>query len=244
MRHERVGLMDWEGAELSITEQADLLSLNRSNLYYQAKEAGEFELKVKRRIDEIYTESAFYGSPKITAQMRQEGFGVNHKRIERYMRQMGLAGIRPGPNLSKRRHSDEIWPYLLRGLAITSPRQVYGIDITYIRLLYGWMYLVAVLDWYSRYVVSWELSETLEIGFVLEAVERAMLLATPEIMNSHFTSPQYIQLLLRNGVRISMDGRGRALDNVFTERLWRSVKTVQEHSRSQNTHYRRKGDRS
>jgi putative transposase len=220
--------MDWEGEELSITVQAELLSLNRSSLYYEARGPNEFELIVKRRIDEIYTESPFYGSPKITKQMRQEGYLVNHKRIENYMQQMGLAGIRPGPNLSKRRLSDGIWPYLLRGLAITQPRQVYGIDITYIRMLYGWMYLVAVLDWYSRYVVSWELSETLELSFVLKAVERALLTGTPEIMNSdqgsHFTSAQYISLLLAAGVKISMDGRGRALDNVFTERLWRSVK--------------------
>ncbi len=223
-------MMDWDGTELPITVQAALLSLNRSTLYYDSKEPGAFELHVKRKIDEVYTQYPFYGSPKITQTLRQPPYDlvVNHKRIERYMREMGIAGIRPGPNLSKRRLSDAIWPYLLRGLEITAPRQVYGIDITYIPQLYGWMYLVAVLDWFSRYVVAWELSETLEMPFVLEAVQRALTVAMPTIMNSdqgsHFTSTQYTDMLLKAGVQISMDGRGRAMDNIFTERLWRSVK--------------------
>jgi len=144
------------------------------------------------------------------------------------MREMGIAGVCPGPNLSKRDSEHKVYPYLLRGVVVEAPNQVWGIDITYIRLSGGWMYLVAVLDWFSRYVVSWELDQTLEIGFVLTAVERALSLATPVIWNSdqgsHFTSPRYTSILLERDVKISMDGKNRAIDNIFTERLWRSVK--------------------
>ncbi len=144
------------------------------------------------------------------------------------MGEMGIAGIHPGRNLSKAIQGSHRFPYLLRDVSITHPNHVWGIDITYIRLRHGWMYLVAVLDWFSRYVVSWELDQTLEMPFVLEAVERALGAATPEIFNSdqgsHFTSPKYLALVQRTGAKISMDGRGRAMDNIFTERLWRSVK--------------------
>jgi len=144
------------------------------------------------------------------------------------MQEMGIAGICPGPNLSKRRLEHRIFPYLLRGITISHPNHVWGIDITYIRLQRGWMYLVAVLDWYSRFVVSWAMDQVLEIDFVLDAVQRAFTVATPEIFNSdqgsHFTSSQYIELLRAAGVSISMDGKGRATDNIFTERLWRSLK--------------------
>ncbi|MBA4419516.1 MAG: hypothetical protein C0392_16680 [Syntrophus sp. (in: bacteria)] len=153
---------------------------------------------------------------------------VNRKRIQGYMQEMGIAGICPGPNLSKSKTEHLRFPYLLRGLKFTFPNQVWGIDITYIRLRGGWMYLVAVLDWFSRYVVSWELDQTLSNPFVLEAVQSAFTRGKPEIFNSdqgsHFTSNQYIDLLKGNQVQISMDGRGRAMDNIFTERLWRSVK--------------------
>ena len=144
------------------------------------------------------------------------------------MRAMGIAGICPGPNLSRRKQGEQVYPYLLRDLTCRYPNQVWGIDVTYIPLQTSWMYLVAVLDWFSRYVVSWELDDTLQLPFVLKAVERALAQATPEIWNSdqgsHFTIPQYRNLLLAAGVQISMDGKGRALDNVFVERLWRSVK--------------------
>ena len=144
------------------------------------------------------------------------------------MREMGIQGICPGPNLSKRNLQHRIYPYLLRNLEISYSDQVWSIDITYIRLKQGWMYLVAIIDWYSRYVLSWELDQTLEQKFVLKAVNNALAAAKPEIMNSdqgsHFTSPQYIELFLDAGVKISMDGRGRALDNIFIERLWRSLK--------------------
>jgi len=144
------------------------------------------------------------------------------------MREMGIAGICPGPNLSKRKAGEHVYPYLLGSIMASYPNHVWGIDITYVRLTAGWMYLVAVLDWFSRYVVSWALDQTLEIPFVLDAVQRALAQATPLIWNSdqgsHFTSPQYTQLLLVANVQISMDGKSRALDNIFTERLWRTVK--------------------
>ncbi len=186
------------------------------------------ELAIKHRIDEIYTAYPFYGSRRITAQLRREGFVVNRKTVQRHMREMGIAGICPGPNLSRRNAEHRVFPYLLRGLAIEAPNQVWGVDITYIRLQRGWLYLVAVMDWYSRYVVSWELDQSLEVDFVLTAVRRGLERARPEIVNSdqgsQFTSPAYIELLQAAEVRISMDGKGRATDNIFTERLWRSLK--------------------
>ena len=213
---------------MPLSRQADLLSLSRSSLYYQAVGAAPEEIALKHRIDEIYTCYPFYGSRRITAQLRREGLCVNRKAVQRHMRQMGIAGICPGPNLSKRQHAHHVYPYLLRGRSIARPNQVWGIDITYIRLLRGWMYLVALLDWHSRFVVSWRLAESLDLGFVLEAVKAAFDEARPEILNSdqgsQFTSAPYTSLLLGAGVAISMDGRGRALDNAMTERLWRSVK--------------------
>lgn len=144
------------------------------------------------------------------------------------MAEMGLVGLIVKPNLSRRGKEHKIYPYLLRGLKITKPFQVFGTDITYIRLKYGWLYLVAVLDWHSRYIVSWELDQTLQIEFVLKAVDRALTLGRPEILNSdqgsHFTSPKYIQLVESAGSRVSMDGKGRVFDNIFTERLWKTIK--------------------
>ena len=217
------------GAErtLALTTQADLLSLNRTSLYYQPVAPSPEEIALKHRIDEIYTRYPFYGSRKIVVVLRPD-FIVNRKAVQRHMREMGIAGMGPGPNLSKRRAEHQSYPYLLRNLKVTRPNQVWGIDITYIRLRAGWLYLVAVLDWFSRYVLSWELDQTLEMPFVLAAVQRALAQATPEIWNSdqgsHFTSSQYTDLLRAAQVQISMDGRGRALDNIFVERLWRSVK--------------------
>jgi putative transposase len=213
---------------MPITTQTTLLSLNRSSLYYRPRAPTPEEVALKHRIDEIFTERPYYGVRRITAQLRREGRLVNHKAIARQMREMGLVAIYPGPNLSKRAQQESIYPYLLRNLTASRPNHVWGIDITYIRLRGGWMYLVAVLDWFSRYIVSWELDQSLAQPFVMRAVERALGVATPLIWNSdqgsHFTSPQYTSVLLAAGVQISMDGKGRALDNIFTERLWRSVK--------------------
>lgn len=221
-------MLERHDAELPLTTQTDLLSLNRTSLYYRSVAPSPQEVALKHRIDAIYTERPYYGVRRITAQLRREGLLVNHKAVARHMREMGLAGLAPGPNLSKRAHQAGIYPYLLRNVRAAYPNHVWGIDITYVRLRGGWMYLVAVLDWFSRYIVSWELDQTLAQGFVMTAVESALKQATPVICNSdqgsHFTSPQYTSVLLAAGVQISMDGRGRALDNIFTERLWRSVK--------------------
>ncbi|WP_143116585.1 IS3 family transposase [Neomoorella thermoacetica] len=227
-RNERVSLVEWGHPELPIKKQAELLSLNRSSLYYQPVPPCPEEIAIKHRIDEIYTAFPFYGSRRITAQLRKEGFLVNRKAVQRHMREMGLIAIYPGPNLSRRNQEHHIYPYLLRNLDITRPDQVWGIDITYIRLVQGWMYLVAIIDWYSRFVVGWALDQCLATTFVLQAVEEALARARPEIMNSdqgsQFTSPEYINLLQSAGIKISMDGKGRAIDNIFTERLWRSLK--------------------
>jgi putative transposase len=208
--------------------QAELLGLSRSSLYYQAAGPSEREIALKHRIDEIYTAWPFYGSRRITAVLQREGVSISRPTVQRYMREMGIAGIAPGPNTSRAHPGHKIYPYLLREVQITHPNQVWGIDITYIRLHSGWLYLVAILDWFSRFVLDWELDQTLALPFVLRTVDRALETAHPDIFNSdqgsHFTSPQYTQRLLDAGVQISMDGRGRALDNVFTERLWRSLK--------------------
>jgi len=228
MRGERLVLIEREASELSLTLQAELLSLSRASLYYKVVPPTAEEIAVKHRIDEIYTDWPFYGSRKMTAQLRREGRVINRKTVQRHMREMGIAGITPGPNLSRRAQDHRLFPYLLRELVIERPNQVWGIDITYIRLLGGWLYLVAVIDWFSRYILSWELDETLEMPFVMECVERALSQKTPEIWNSdqgsHFTAPLYTNRLQQAGVRISMDGKGRALDNILTERFWRTLK--------------------
>lgn len=227
-REERQQLIDWEKRELPISTQAHLLGLNRSGLYYQPVPPSAHEVALKHRIDEIYTAHPYYGSRRIAAQLHREALAINQKTVARYMQEMGLAAIYPGPNLSKHAHQAAIYPYLLANTTASAPNHIWGIDITYIRLRGGWMYLVAILDWYSRYVVSWELDQTMQQAFVMEAMQRALAHARPQIcksdQGSQFTSPPYTQLLLAHDVRISMDSKGRALDNIFTERLWRTVK--------------------
>jgi putative transposase len=219
--------MERAQTELSLQSQAELLGLSRASLYYQPVPPSAEEVVIKHRIDELYTAHPFYGSRKITALLRPDWL-INRKRVQRYMREMGLAAIYPGPNLSQPAPGHRIYPYLLRNVTASYPNHVWGIDITFIKMHGGWMYLVAILDWFSRYVISWALDQTLELPFVLAAVEQALAQAKPVIWNSdqgsHFTSPQYLDRLERAEVKISMDGRGRALDNIFTERLWRSVK--------------------
>ena len=215
-------------SELSLKTQAVLLGLSRASLYYRPGRPSPEEVTLKHRIDEIYTRWPFYGSRRITAVLNQEGRPVSRPTVQRYMREMGISGLAPGPNTSQPAPEHKIYPYLLRQVRAASPNHIWGIDITYIRLHGGWMYLVAILDWFSRFVVAWELDQSLELPFVLLAVDRALQQATPTIWNSdqgcHFTSLQYIHRLSAANVQISMDGRGRAVDNIFTERLWRSVK--------------------
>lgn len=181
----RQSWIDWQAErELAIKGQAALLGLNRSGLYYKPKQPNQREIDLKRRIDEIYTACPFYGSRRIKAQLQSEGRQVNRKMVQRCMDEMGLAGLIAKPNLSRRGKEHKIYPYLLSGVKISKPLQVFGTDTTYIRLKYGWLYLVAMLDWHSRYIVSWELDQTLEIEFVLKAVERAVAGGGPEILNS------------------------------------------------------------
>ena len=213
---------------LSVTRQCELVGLSRSSLYYQPREVSEDNLRLMRLIDEQYTRTPFYGIRRMTAWLRGQGYQVNHKRVARLMEMMGLQAIYPKPRTSQPSPEHRVYPYLLRGVEVRKPDQVWSTDITYIRMARGFVYLVAILDWYSRYVLSWELSVSLDLGFCLEALDRALRVGQPEVFNSdqgsQFTSQQFTEKLLARGVRISMDGRGRALDNVFVERLWRSVK--------------------
>jgi putative transposase len=227
-RSERLALVERTDSELPLTTQAEVLGLSRSSLYYQPVAPSSEEVHIKHRIDAIYTQLPFYGSRRITAKLQLEQLWPSRTTVQRYMQEMGIAAISPRPNLSRRHPDHQVYPYLLRHITSQFPNHVWGIDITYIRLRAGWMYLVAILDWFSRYIVAWELDDTLELPFVLTAVERALLVARPMIWNSdqgsHFTSPQYTARLKAANVQISMDGKGRALDNIFVERLWRSVK--------------------
>jgi putative transposase len=200
----------------------------RSGLYYRPVVVDEETLELMRLLDEQYTRTPFYGIRRMTAWLRTQGFAVNHKRVGRLLRLLGLDAIYPKPNLSAPAPAHRIYPYLLRNVAIVRVDQVWSTDITYVRLRGGWVYLVAIIDWYSRYVLSWELSVTMETSFCISALEWALMGSRPEIFNtdqgSQFTSAAFTSTLEEAGIAISMDGRGRALDNVFVERLWRSVK--------------------
>lgn len=205
------------------------MGISRSSIYYKPVAPSQEEITIKTCIDKIYTTSPFYGYRRITAELNKtQGILVNHKRVLKYMQEMGIQALYPRQNTSKPNPANKIYPYLLKNLVIKQPNHVWGIDITYIPLKSSWMYLVAILDWCSRYVVAYELSDTLEIGFVLETSRKALSVGTPTIINSdqgsHFTSAKYTEIFLSYGVEISMDHRGRAFDNIFTERLWRTVK--------------------
>jgi putative transposase len=214
--------------KLSIRRQCEFLQLARSNLYYEAVKVSEETLRIMHRIDEIFTVSPFYGSRKILEGLRREGVSIGRERVQSLMRQMGLIAIYPKPNLSRRHLEHKVYPYLLGNINIERPNQVWSADITYIRLRSGFLYLVAIMDWFSRYVLSWRLSNSLDVSFCLEALEEALEQGCPDIFNtdqgSQFTSNEFTGLLLSKGIKISMDGKGRAFDNIFTERLWRSVK--------------------
>jgi putative transposase len=215
---------------LSIRQQCELVDLNRSTYYYTPAGESDLNLRLMRLIDEQYTKTPFYGWPRMTAYLRRlpHGYEVNHKRVQRLMQKMGLQAIYPKPRTSIAAKGHKVYPYLLRGLAITRPNQVWSADITYIRMLRGFMYLVAIIDWYSRYVVAWQLSNTLDGRFCLNALDLALEQGRPEIFNTdqgvQFTALTFTSRLEKAAIRISMDGRGRALDNVFVERLWRTVK--------------------
>jgi len=213
---------------LSVFRQCELLGLARSSFYYESARNEEDNEDLMRLIDEQYMRTPFYGVPRMTQWLRATGHCVNPKRVRRLMRGMGLEAIYPKPRLSLAGQGHRKYPYLLKGLKIESPNQVWSTDITYIRMSPGFMYLVAIMDWFSRYVLSWEVSNTLEAPFCLGALERALERVQPEIFNSdqgvQFTSEDFTGRLESKGIRISRDGRGRFFDNIFVERLWRSVK--------------------
>jgi putative transposase len=222
-------LVEPEHIQIPIFKQCELLGLSRSSFYYEPAITSDYNLLLMRLIDEQYTQTPFYGIRRMTACLRAMRHEVNHKRIGRLMRLMGLEAIYPKPNLSKAVTNVSVkYPYLLKGLVIQRPNHVWSTDITYIRLRQGFVYLVAVIDWFSRYVLSWEISNSLDTYFCLNALEKAFQTGIPEIFNSdqgsQFTSEAFTASLESSGTRISWDSRGRAMDNIFVERLWRSVK--------------------
>jgi putative transposase len=220
--------VEWDHEELSVRRQCQLLGLNRSTLYYCGVGESEQNLQLMRLIDEQFLQRPIYGSRRMTDWLVSEGHHVNRKRVRRLMQKMGLVAIYPKPRLSAGNKSHKIYPYLLAHVAVVRPNQVWSTDITYIPMAQGFMYLVAILDWYSRYVISWRLSNSLDVSFCVEALEEALAFQQPEIFNSdqgvQFTSRDFTSRLEDRGVAISMDGRGRVFDNIFIERLWRTVK--------------------
>ena len=205
-----------------------LLGVNRSGLYYQAVEERGENLHLMRLLDEQYTRCPFYGVRRMTAWLHQQGYAVNAKRVRRMLRQMGLMAVYPKPRLRQPGAGAQLYPYVLTGMTIDRSDQVWSTDITYVRLSQGFVYLVAIMDWYSRYVLSWEVSVTLDSHFCVSALERALIRTPPDIFNSdqgaQFTSLAFTEPLVARGILISMDGRGRVFDNIFVERLWRSMK--------------------
>jgi putative transposase len=242
---EKRELIEKEHPHLSVRRQCQLLAMPRSNLYYKAVyEEGEESaenLMLMRLLDEQYTETPFYGVRRMTAWLRSGGYEVNPKRVSRLLRKMGLWAIYPGPFTSKASPDHRIYPYLLRNVPIRECNQVWSTDITYIRMQRGFCYLVAIIDWFSRYVLSWEVATSLEASFCVEALERALLVGSdmPQVFNSdqggQFTSLDFTGRLLSREIKISMDGKGRALDNIFVERLWRSVKQEEVYIRDYQT---------
>ena len=215
--------------QLSIRRQCELLAVNRSGLYYQAEATSADELALMRRIDEIHLQWPFYGSRNISQTLRAEGRSVNRKCVQRLMRLMDLESLAPKPNTSRAAPEHPVYPYLLRNLDISRANQVWATDITYIPLAHGFAYLVAIMDWYSRKVLSWRLSNTMDTSFCVDALQEALWrFGEPEIFNSdqgaQFTAEAFTGILRQAGIKISMDGRGRCIDNVFVERLWRSLK--------------------
>ena len=213
---------------IPVYRQCELLGLARSSYYYRSQRDDDYNLSLMNLIDEQFTKTPFYGVERMMAWLRRQGEGVNPKRIRRLMRLMGLEAIYPKPRLSLPNQAHKRYPYILRNLVIDYPDQVWCADITYIRLLRGFVYLTAIMDWYSRFVLAWEISNSLDTSFCLSALKQALELSKPEIFNtdqgSQFTSNEFTSTLEEENIRISMDGRGRVFDNIFVERLWRSVK--------------------
>ena len=221
-------MVDSQHAVLSVRRQCELLGLNRTSFYYQTASESALNLQLMQLIDEQYLRTPFYGWPKMTAYLRRLGYAINGKRVRRLMRLMDIQAIYPRKSSSSPGQGHKLYPYLLRNLPITHVNQVWSADITYVPMLRGFMYLVAVIDWHSRYVLAWQLSNTLDVLFCLDALRQALNKGRPKIFNTdqgaQFTADAFTSCLLAANIQVSMDGRGRALDNVFCERLWRSVK--------------------
>jgi putative transposase len=225
-------MIDWEDKILTITEQAKLLHLNRTGLYYKAVGITDKELKLRAEIDKLNTDYPYYGSRRICVVLRRGGWTISRKKVQRLMHEMGLLTIYPRKKLKLSDNAEEHrkFPYLLRGVSAQCPDHIWGTDITYVRMKGGWMYLAVILDWYSRYVLSWSMSDTLSTDFVLEALEGAFKEGQPQIINSdqgvQYTSRAWHEKIEKKSqdIEISMDGRGRCMDNIFTERFWRSYK--------------------
>jgi putative transposase len=221
-------LVDRGHPEISVRRQCELLGVSRSGLYYEPLGESEENLLLMRLLDEQYTRTPFYGSRRMTQWLATVGHEVNRKRVSRLMELMGVEAAYPKPRLSQPAEGHRIYPYLLRGTTVERVNQVWSTDITYIRMAQGFLYLVAIMDWFSRFVLSWSLSLTMEVGFCVEALRRALRRARPDIFNSdqgsQFTSEKFTGELAGRQIAISMDGRGRCMDNIFVERLWRSLK--------------------
>ena len=225
---QRREMVDREHPSLSLVRQCALLGVSRSSIYYRPRAASAEDLSLMGEIDRQYLETPFYGSRRMKAWLERRGVRVSRKRVQRLMRAMGLRAIYRRPSTSRRSPENPVYPYLLRNVRITRPNQVWAADITYLPMARGFLYLVAIMDWHSRYVVAWRLSNTLDAGFCAGALEEALGKGQPEVFNtdqgSQFTSWEFTQVLVDRGVRISMDGKGRYSDNIFVERLWRTVK--------------------
>lgn len=227
-REQRQRLIDANHAELSLRRQCELLQVNRSTIYYKAAVIDVDDIDLMNEIREIWERYPFYGYRRITKELQFNGHKINRKRVQRLMQLAGIQAIYPGPNTSRRNKLHAVHPYLLRGLEIVRPNQAWMIDITYLRLNGGFMYLVALIDVHSRYIVSWSLSNTMDTGFCLDALKNGLLYVQPEIINSdqgcQFTSEDWVDYLNEWNIKISMTGKGRCLDNVYIERFWRSFK--------------------
>lgn len=226
---DRRRLIDRDNPEISINRQCELLNISKGALYYEPRPIDPFNLYLMDLIDKQHTKTPFYGSRRLTACLQnKEDLNVNRKRVKRLMKLMRIEAIYPKPKTTRRDKEHKIYPYLLKGVKIVRPDQVWSTDITYIRVGNGFAYLTAIMDWYSRFVLSWKLSNTLENTFCIEALEEALNYSQPEIFNtdqgSQYTANNFLKPLLTREIKISMDSKGRALDNIFVERLWRSVK--------------------
>ena len=226
--NQKRSLIEPENEQISISRQCRLLDLERSIYYYKPIGERQLNLDIMRKLDEQYTATPFYGVIRMTQVIRSLGYEIDDKRIRRLLRLMGIMAIYPKKKMSIPNTEHRVFPYLLKGLKIERPNQVWSTDITYIPMEKGFLYLVAVIDWYSRYVVSWQISNTMETSFCIDALRAALSKGQPEIFNtdqgSQFTSNDFTKCLLDKKIQISMDGKGRCMDNIFVERLWRSVK--------------------